>query len=166
MLSGANTKRLSRQPTREQPTYSWPWEKHCVSRFRPTTFRVWPCALFMDIAKEIHTGNWKRLKSNGMLEGMTGILGMNTSVPAPGPAKMVASSTLGIICLTTNCVPLHSVGTSRFLSNMIGHPIFNFSLCGGTPDGWRELRRVIYGFLMVDHGIYWSVHFVPSRKLW
>ena len=73
--------RLSPFSTLEQPTYSWPWEKHGFRRSSPTTLSDCPCALLMLIAKLKWTGNCKRLNWNGTSEGMIGIRGMNTTLP-------------------------------------------------------------------------------------
>ena len=54
---------------------------------------------------------------------------------------MVASITWGIRLFTLSLVPLHSLGASRFRRSIIGEPTLSNKLCGGIPEGSRELRN-------------------------
>jgi hypothetical protein len=56
---------------------------------------------------------------------------------------MVASMMFGISLLMHSLVPLHSFGGSRFLNSSIGDPTFKVKLCGGIPDGSKELRNSV-----------------------
>jgi len=40
-------------------------------------------------------------------------------------------------------VPLQSVGGLKFLIKIIGADIFKISVCGGTPEGVKELRNSV-----------------------
>jgi hypothetical protein len=68
---------------------------------------------------------------------------MNTSSPFALPVDMVASMMFGISLFTHSLVPLHSFGGSMFLNNSIVDPTFKVKLCGGIPDGSKELRNSV-----------------------
>ena len=74
------------------------------------TFRVRPCDLLIDIAKQTLMGNCSCLNWNGKSVGIRGILGINTSSPSYCPIIIVASRTFGFNLFTTNQVPLHNFG--------------------------------------------------------
>ena len=134
-------KRLFLLPTLEHATYSWPCEKQGSSNWSPATFRVCPCDLLMDMAKQGRIGNWSLLNSKGRSSMMSGILGMKTSSPFALPQITVASITWAYRFFTTNLVPLHSFGGWRFLSSIIGVPFFRLMLWDGTPGSSREFRN-------------------------
>jgi hypothetical protein len=68
---------------------------------------------------------------------------MNTSSPFALAVNMVACMTFGISFFTHSLVPLHSFGGSMFFNNIIGDPTFKVKLCGGIPDGSKELRNSV-----------------------
>jgi len=103
---GAKMKRFLPLTTVEQPTSSWPWEKHGLCRLRPTSLSECSCALLMLMVKLRRTRNWSLLNWNGKTEGMIGMCGMKTSCPAAWPVMVVASMTWGISFLKAKRVPL------------------------------------------------------------
>ena len=133
---GAYTMRLLGLPTREQATYSWPCEKHRVDRSSPATPKDCPCDLFIVIAYASLTGNCVLLNWKIRSVLIRGIRGIRTFCPLCSPARMVAAMTLLRKYLTTNLVPLHNLGGSRFRNNIIGEPTF-IRACG------VESQRVI-----------------------
>lgn len=73
----------------------------------------------MDMANDRRTGNCKRLNSNGMSVGISGIRGMSTISPFAVPVNIVASIKFDINFFTANLVPLHSFGAFKFRSKII-----------------------------------------------
>jgi hypothetical protein len=70
-----------------------------------------------------------------------GILGINAISPFAGPVRITASIILFRNNFICNHVPLHKFDGWRLRNNVIGAPIFDFSLWGGNPEGERELRN-------------------------
>ena len=82
-----------------------------------------------------------RLNSKARSLDLIGMRGMNTSSPLAQPVIIVATIRWGSRRFTKSRVPLQRLGASRFLSNIIGAPTFNTSLCGGVPGGSSECRN-------------------------
>ena len=53
------------QVLHDNATYNWPCEKACWGKYTPTYRIVWPCVLFIVIAKLNQIGNWVCLKWKG-----------------------------------------------------------------------------------------------------
>lgn len=94
---------------------------------------------FMAIAKLSITGNCSCLNSNDTLDGISGICGTKTTSPVALPVRTVTYKTLGIILL--NCVPLQSLGGSRFLKSITDAPILRCKLWNGRSVGVARLFR-------------------------
>jgi len=88
---GARMYRFVGCPTLEHATYSCPCEKHGFCRWIPAVFRDCPCALLLEIVNARRTGNFILLKSKRKSVGISGIRGMNTSLPFAQPVRIVAS---------------------------------------------------------------------------
>lgn len=142
-LSLDNTNMFSLEVTLERATYSWPCEKQSTLKSKPATLKVWPWDLLMVIAKDVFTGNCKRLNWNGRSDGIRGIRGINTSSPVPHPVSIVHSIMKVFSDFTSKRVPLQSLGGLRFLNKITGQPIFSSILWGGSPDGFKEFRNSV-----------------------
>jgi len=142
--------RLDGSPTREHPTYSWPWAKHCCSRSSPTVLKVCPCDLFIVIAKANRIGYCTRLRTKILTSVTMGMRGITTSSPLKCPTMIVAWMIFLPRLVICNLVPLTSFGGLMFLSKMIGQPILSTNLWGGnrlrltlfkTSIGYRRTAR-------------------------
>ena len=141
---GGRMFRFSGEPTLEQLTYNWPWEKHGELRSRPAIFNVWPWDLLIVMAKLNLTGNWSLLNLKVNFSVTIGILGINTWSFLYLPSKIMASITCCRKFLTNNRVPLQSFGGSRFLRSIIGTPGLRWR-CGEEVqvDQWHRQWTVI-----------------------
>ena len=128
---------------------------HNVFRFRVRSENIeivscsdsWTCheELTMREARgrKIDTSNLKRLSLrfvDGHREGEL-YWKLQTSSSFAQPVRMVASITWGIRLFTQSLVPLHGLGASRFRRSIIWVPTLSNKLCGGMPEGSRELRN-------------------------
>ena len=77
----------------------------------------------------------RRLSSNGMSTGIRWILGIKMSSLVPGPLRIVASRTWGMMYFTVRRVSLHSLGGSKFLRSMTAVSTLRIKLCCGNPGG-------------------------------
>lgn len=68
-----------------------------------------------------------------------GIPGINVISPFGGPVRMTAFIILFRNNFICNLTLLHKFGGRRLRNNVIGVPIFNFSLRGRNPKGEREI---------------------------
>ena len=116
-MSFANTNRFYGFPTREQATYSCPWENHAFSKFRLQVDIVWPWDLLMVIAKAKRIWNWSLLNGIGDSDGINWI--RNTISPLNFPVKIVALRTFPVIILMTKRVPLHNLGGFKLRRRII-----------------------------------------------
>ncbi|KAJ1257475.1 hypothetical protein BS78_K018500 [Paspalum vaginatum] len=84
--------------------------------------------------------NWKGNISSSA--GHKGIRGRKILFPACCPRTISTSILFLWKPRTTNLVPLQSpFAGSIFLSNITGHPILSFKMCGGRPLGVNVLRN-------------------------
>ena len=118
-------------PILEHGTYNCPCEMQSVSRSKPYSFKDWPCALMMVIAKANGIRNCNLLDCNGV--AAIGMRGMMTSLPVKGHFKIFASTTLLSNFVTANRVPLQCLDWFIILNMIIGTPIFNFCTNVGIP---------------------------------
>ena len=102
-----------------------------------SSFSVWPCDLFIVIAKHGLTGNWTLLNWNdsSLSDGIKGILSIMSTSPVNGLCEILASMRLAVPFFMIHCVPFISLGGSSDRKRMIGQPFLSVSSCGGRPLG-------------------------------
>ena len=120
-------------------TYNWPCEKTFCGKYTLTYGIVWPCVLFIVIAKLNRIGNWDNLKWKGypsFSASERGILGSNTCFPAYFHVIISADITFDSKPLHIILVPLQSpFDGSKFCKSMIRQFFFKTNLWGGGPFG-------------------------------
>ncbi|GBM64786.1 hypothetical protein AVEN_10209-1 [Araneus ventricosus] len=102
----------------------------------------------LSLANANFKGNCYLLNLDGKSFDVIGMRGIKTLSHLTMPVITVARTTFGHRCLICNCVPMHSLSTSKLCINSTGTPSFNLGLSEGTPDNSKELKNST-GYMML-----------------
>ncbi|GBM50708.1 hypothetical protein AVEN_119701-1 [Araneus ventricosus] len=107
-------------------------------------FQMFSCSfecLPLSLANANFKGNYYLLNLDGKSFDVIGMRGIKTLSHLTMPVITVAHTMFGHRCVICNCVPMHSLSTSKLCINSTGTPTFNLSLSESTPDNSKELKN-------------------------